>query len=144
MAHWGEADTDRLMEIMKAAFDPHWGEAWTRKQIEDALLFPGTFYRLADADGFVLSRFVAGEEELLLIGVTPAKRGRGIGAALLERLFDDARERGAVRLFLEMRQNNPAVSLYERCGFTRIGHRPRYYTTSDGSRLDAITYAKSL
>ena len=31
-------DIDRLMAIMQAAFDPAYGEAWTRRQVEDALL----------------------------------------------------------------------------------------------------------
>ena len=28
-------DIDRIMAIMAAAFDPHYGEAWTRRQVEE-------------------------------------------------------------------------------------------------------------
>ena len=31
-------DLDRLRAVMTAAFDPAFGEAWTRRQVEDALL----------------------------------------------------------------------------------------------------------
>src|SRR5690606_16794547 len=44
-------DIDRVMAVMEAAFDPAYGEAWTRRQIEDALTFPGTHLLLADAGG---------------------------------------------------------------------------------------------
>ena len=29
-------DLDRLMAVMNTAFDPTFGEAWTRRQVEDA------------------------------------------------------------------------------------------------------------
>ena len=59
-------------------------------------------------------------------------------------LADDARTRGAERLFLEMRENNPAASLYRAAGYKPVGRRRAYYKLSDGSRLDAITFAKKL
>jgi ribosomal-protein-alanine N-acetyltransferase len=145
-------DLDRIMTVMEAAFDPAFGEAWTRQQVEDALLLPNTHYLLAGAHGrrpdgdesaagFVLSRGAADEEELLLIAVVPHLRGRGIGSALLERFLSEARSRGAVRLFLEMREGNPAESLYRRHGFASVGRRKAYYRRGTGAPLDAITFA---
>ena len=146
-------DFDRIMAVMEAAFDPAFGEAWTRPQIEDALVMPNTHYLLAGSDGrapregesaagFVLSRGAADEEELLLIAVDPAHRGRGIGAALLERFFAEAWTRGAQRLFLEMREGNPAESLYRRHGFASVGRRKADYRRGTGAPLDAITFAR--
>lgn len=148
-------DIDRIMAVMEAAFDPQWGEAWTRRQVEGSLMMPSTHYRLLDAAGaepgedalaaaFAMVRAAPGEEELLLIATVPQQRGKGLGARMIELLAQDARARGADRLFLEMRENNPAVSLYERQGFTPIGRRKGYYTTGNGSRIDAITFAKPL
>lgn len=146
-----ETDLDRIMAIMDASFDPHWGEAWTRRQVSDSLLLPTTFHHIADAEsvsikaaGFTLSRHVADEEELLLIAVRPELRGHGVGDSLLAALVNDAAKRGAEKLFLEMRANNPAVSLYKRHGFEPIGRRRDYYTLGDGSRLDAITFARDI
>jgi [ribosomal protein S18]-alanine N-acetyltransferase len=146
-------DLDRIMAVMEAAFDPAFGEAWTRQQIEDALLLSNTHYLLAgcngrapgdgeDAAGFVLSRGAADEEELLLIAVVPRHRGRGVGAALLERFIAEARARGAQRLFLEMREGNPAEGLYRRHGFESVGRRRAYYRRGTGAPLDAITFAR--
>jgi len=146
-------DLDRIMDVMAAAFDPAFGEAWTRPQVEDALVLPNTHYLLAGPDGralgegrgaagFVLSRGAADEEELLLIAVDPVHRGRGIGTALLERFFAEAQARGAQRLFLEMREGNPAESLYRRHGFASVGRRKAYYRRGTGAPLDAITFAR--
>ena len=44
-------DLDRIMRVMDAAFDPAFGEAWSRRQVADALVIPGTNYLLAGADG---------------------------------------------------------------------------------------------
>lgn len=147
-------DLDRIMHVMEAAFDPAYGEAWTRRQVEDSLAMPGTHYLLAGTDGsppaegepaagFALSRGAADEEELLLIAVHPAHRRRGIGAALLERFIADAQSRGARRLFLEMREGNAAEALYRRHGFDNVGRRSRYYRRGSGAPLDAITFALS-
>ena len=103
----------------------------------------GTGRSLAPA-GFVLSRHAAGEEELLLIAVLPEYRMRGLGQVLIDRLFEAAATRGATRIFLEMRKGNPAVHLYRKVGFVPVGERPNYYRMSDGTRIDAITFARAL
>ena len=148
-------DLDRLMAVMAAAFDPEFGEAWTRRQVEDALVIGNCQYALIDANGvepepgalavgFFLSRAGFEEEELLLFAVDPAWRRRGLGRALLDRLARDARNRGARRLLLEMRHGNPAETLYRNFGFQPIGRRPNYYRTRNGQAIDAITFAHDL
>ena len=149
-----EQALDAAMAVMDAAFDPRWGEAWTRAQLGDSLAMPSTFLMLTDADGtlidkgpaagFVLSRQALDEEELLLLAVRPQHRGRGLGSALIESYFAAAVQRGVHRIFLEMRANNPAHSLYRRCGFEPIGVRPRYYRATDGRTIDALTFARQL
>lgn len=96
------------------------------------------------AAGFTLVRAAPGEEELLLIGVIPEMRGHGLGRKLLDSVADQARLRKAEQLFLEMRENNPAIDLYRSFGFSPIGRRKNYYKISDGSMLDAITFALPL
>lgn len=146
---------EAIMDVMQEAFDPHWGEAWTNEQVFGSLQFSHTHCLLCDPHGFdwrdgatvagfLLSRYASGEEELLLIGVKPKYRGMGIGRSLIEQFFSRAAGRGAKKIFLEMRANNEAEHLYRACGFEPIGRRKAYYRLSDGSRLDAITFAKSL
>lgn len=147
-------DLDKIMAVMETAFDPAFGEAWTRRQVGDALTLPNTHYLLAgpdgedpgdgDAAGFLMSRGAAGEEELLLIAVSPDARRRGVGRALLQRFTNAARERGHLRLFLEMRDGNPAEHLYRDFGFEPVGRRRNYYRGARNGPIDAITYARSI
>lgn len=150
---------DRIMAVMEAAFDPAYGEAWNRRQVADALSMPSTHALVVDASGaliaddaadapaaagFVLTRHVLDEEELLLIAVAPGARRRGVGAALIEHLFTAAHSRGTARVFLEMRRGNPAIHLYHKFGFEPIGERRNYYRMANGERIDAITFARSI
>jgi ribosomal protein S18 acetylase RimI-like enzyme len=59
---------------------------------------------------------------VLGIGLLPQFRGRGLGAALMQAVLREASSRGFVRIELTVRADNaPAISLYERFGFTREG-----------------------
>ena len=157
------ATIDRIMAVMGAAFDPAYGEAWNRRQVADALAMPNTHALVADTAGvlipdhdetapvptpapagFVLSRHVLDEEELLLIAVIPGARRRGVGAALIEHLFAAARRRDVTRIFLEMRRGNPAIELYRKFGFEPIGERRNYYRMANGERIDAITFGRTI
>ena len=79
--------------------------------------------------GFVAARAVAGELEVLNIGVAPENRRRGIGAALLESVFGASRAAGAKSAFCEVRQSNLAArEFYAKHGFAQTGRRFRYYS----------------
>lgn len=62
--------------------------------------------------------------ELSYIGVTLAARGRGLGSALINHTLDEAVRRGVrtVTLAVDL-ANEPAMSLYRRCGFYRVETR---------------------
>ena len=148
-------DIDRIMAVMEAAFDPAYGEAWNRRQVEDALTMGNCYYQLIAPDGlipvpgehaagFYMSRCGFDEEELLLFAVDPQYRRRGLGETMLRSFADAARQRGARRLILEMRKGNPAETLYRRFGFAQIGERRDYYRLPGGGRLDALTFASDL
>jgi ribosomal-protein-alanine N-acetyltransferase len=136
---------EAMMSIMRFAFDPQFGEAWSTSQLAGSLTLDGSFARQAidDADtilGFSLSRHVAGEAELLLVAVDPRLRQRGIGRQLVEQVVADARQRGSHTLFLEVRENNSSArNLYQSLGFIDVGRRADYYTGASGERFAAIT-----
>ena len=139
-------DMDAVMAIMGEAFEPTYGEAWTRSQCAGILPMAGVALRLAvggdgTVTGFALMRAIADEAELLLIAVDPAAQQRGIGAALIDDFVSFATARGARRLHLEVREGNSAIMLYERAGFSLVGRRRDYYRGSDGHSRDALTLA---
>lgn len=148
LASAGAADADTVDRIMAAAFDPQYGEAWTRSQCIGILAMPGVWLTLARVDGFAagfaLTRAIMDEAELLLIAVDPARRRAGVGGALLRGVIADCRARGVARLHLEVRANNPAIALYAAHGFAPAGVRRNYYRGRDGATFDAHTYARTL
>jgi len=142
-----EADLREVMGVMDSSFDPNFGEAWTLSQCAGLLPLPGVWLTLArqneTVSGFALARLVADEAELLLLAVKPADQRHGIGRMLLEHFEDEAAARGAVRLHLEVREGNHALSLYEQAGYGLVGRRRDYYSGQKGDRYDALTLAKS-
>ncbi len=137
------------MDIMATAFEPTYGEAWTRSQCAGIRPMAGVALRLAHHGdggivGFALVRVVADEAELLLIAVDPAAQQAGIGSALVDDFIAIATANGARRLHLEVRDGNGAISLYERAGFCLVGRRRDYYRGTDGHKRDALTLALEL
>ena len=141
-------DIDAVDRVMAAAFDPRFGEAWTRSQTLGVLAMPGVRLTLALVDdapaGFALVRVIMDEAELLLLAVDAAHRRAGIGGALLRAVEADCTARGTRKLHLEVRAGNSAVRLYTRHGFAQVGERRGYYRGREGRLSDAHTYAKAL
>jgi ribosomal protein S18 acetylase RimI-like enzyme len=65
--------------------------------------------------------FVDEETPELSIAIVPNKRGTGLGSELLDALLDRARADGYDAITLSVEKDSPAVGLYERHGFERLG-----------------------
>jgi GNAT superfamily N-acetyltransferase len=59
----------------------------------------------------------------LTIAVVPSRRGRGYGDQLLTALLAQARKDGFAAVSLSVEPDNPALKLYERHGFRKVGER---------------------
>jgi len=57
----------------------------------------------------------------LSIAIVPSRRGSGLGSELLDALLDRARADGYAAISLSVEEGSPAVGLYERHGFERVG-----------------------
>jgi ribosomal-protein-alanine N-acetyltransferase len=132
-------DLDDVMAIETASFPT---DAWSPSSMAATLVDQDTTAIVAtEADAIigyaaVLAPHGAGDADVLTIAVAEGARGRGAGRALLERLLAAAGERGASRVFLEVRADNPvATALYASAGFEAIGRRAHYYQP-DG--VDAV------
>ncbi|MDB5695818.1 MAG: ribosomal-protein-alanine acetyltransferase [Sphingomonas bacterium] len=141
-------DIDTVDALMEQAFDPRFGEGWTRAQCLGVLAMPGVRLLLAWLDdepaGFALVRTVLDEVELLLLATVPAHRRRGVAATLLRALAGEARADGATRMHLEVRAGNDAAQLYLAQGFAKLGERRGYYRGRTGQLFDAHTYSLAL
>lgn len=142
------SDLSAVDRVMRDAFDPRFGEAWTPSQVTGVLAMPGVWLTIAEADGeaagFAMTRVILDEAELLLLAVRPAARRRGVGRQLLRSAIAEARQRGVVRMHLEVRAGNEAISLYRLAGFAKIGERRNYYRGGNGKLFDAQTFQVNL
>ena len=81
---------------------------------------------------------------LFAIIVDEEKRGLGVGTRLLRELTLLAKEKFQIDLLhLEVYEGNPAMRLYERCGFVKYGEHPRF-VKEEGHYLAKIMMQKTL
>lgn len=144
----GARDIGALDGLMADAFDPAYGEAWTRSQCTGVLAMPGVSLLLAELDdgpaGFALTRRILDEAELLLLAVARRHRRHGVGSALLRAVVAEAQGQGCAKLHLEVRAGNLAVRLYADHGFVKSGERRGYYKGAGGALHDAHSYSLAL
>ena len=139
-------DADLLSALHGRCFP----KAWSVQTFVDQLASPGVsaFCAAADIDdppqGFAVLRAIAGEAEILTIGVEPQARRRGLGRRLVEVCAEGARAGDAAVIHLEVAINNAAaLACYLAAGFSRTGRRPGYYAGPSG-RIDAVLLSRPL
>jgi ribosomal protein S18 acetylase RimI-like enzyme len=88
--------------------------------LDDANPVGAAWYRLFPREeaGF---GFVDESTPELTIAVVPSRRGKGFGHELMTGLLERAQRAGYEALSLSVAKRSPAVSLYERYGFRRVG-----------------------
>lgn len=131
-----ESDLRRVLHIERRSFTIPWSESTFRGLLRrnSAALMVGD--RAGEVIGYLVLWFAADEAELGDLAVLPEERRRGYGRWLLGHAIEEARRRGARRLFLEVRESNRAARrMYETAGFTVAGVRADYYTEP---REDAV------
>jgi ribosomal-protein-alanine N-acetyltransferase len=121
-------DLDAVMEIERASFSTPWSGASFRNLLARADADLWVAVAEDEVIGYAVIWCAATECELGNLAVAPDERCRGIGRSLLEWALRKARERGAERVYLEVRVSNRiARELYESRGFVQVGLRRRYY-----------------
>jgi [ribosomal protein S18]-alanine N-acetyltransferase len=95
--------------------------------------------------GFVLARQVAGEAEILTLAVSSKLERSGLGWRLMHAAMREARNRGGETIFLEVDGGNgPAIGLYRKLGFDKVGERQAYYVDDRGTKSTALVMRRDL
>lgn len=141
------ADAEALARLHAGAFYRGWPREEFAAYLDDPHTTPA--YVACDASrriaGFAMLRLTADEAELLTIAVDPKWRSKGIGRALMHATFEDLMFSPVTRMFLEVDEANlPAVRLYRREGFAKIGERRGYYARPDGNAATALVMSRDL
>jgi ribosomal-protein-alanine N-acetyltransferase len=125
-----EDDLDEVYRIDCQSPSP-----WTPAQLEGEFFGPPG-WRLAGREnddgplrGFLLARNLAGEAEIMRIGVESQFRRKGLATLLLQNFLRVLANEGVCTCHLELRaSNNKARKLYEKSDFVMTGLRKKYYT----------------
>ena len=123
-----ETDMDCVAEMETQCFS----DPWTPEMILDSQRTGLDTWLIleeeGEASGYCVFRTIAGEAELLRIGVRPPLRGLGYGKKLMDGVVENSRKNGVTAIALEVREGNaPARSLYKSYGFKEECIRSGYY-----------------
>ena len=119
----------QIEELEKRCFSMPWPAELLKSQLKDA---QHEFIAALDAEGKVLGyvgmMYVLDEGYISNVAVAPEQRRRGIGDALIRELLRRCEAHNLAFVTLEVREHNePAIALYRKHGFERVGMRKNYY-----------------
>ncbi|MBW2036151.1 MAG: ribosomal protein S18-alanine N-acetyltransferase [Deltaproteobacteria bacterium] len=136
-----QADIESALEIEAVSFPA----PWHRISFETELLEDTSHNlvvrqkRAGEPDrliAYLFFRLACEEMHVVNLAVDPAYRRRGVARFLLQYALGMAKKRGMKRAYLEVRPSNyPAISLYEKLGFSPVAVRPRYYVETSEAAI---------
>jgi [ribosomal protein S18]-alanine N-acetyltransferase len=135
----GLDDAANLAALHAASF----GRGWTEDEFEQLLLDRRVVGQRAalgrEVVGFVISRIVEAEAEILSVAVACSWRGRGLAGQLLDAHLRMLAGRGTRTVFLEVEDGNThARRLYARRHFRQVDARKGYYPQPEGGSTALI------
>ena len=114
---------------------------WSQRGFFDALENPAALFLVAEEEengstgnpakeiaGYIGTYIALDEGEITNVAVSESFRGRGIGNLLVQSMICKARRQAVTRIVLEVRcSNQPAIHLYEKNAFVKVGVRRGFY-----------------
>lgn len=128
-------DADEIYKIEAEAFEnPIKKETFIKDLKRD------DYYCFAAFDGearaFISYERVLDEGQIISVATCKEYRRRGLSKMIFSHILERAREDKTVFFTLEVRSDNlPAVSLYEKMGFKKVGLRKNYYENPAGDAV---------
>jgi len=123
-----KTDIGALAAVHGASFRRGWSEDEFQRLLADRNTVAHRTMMGRTLIGFILSRLIGDEAEILSVAIAPGWRGRGLSRPLLDLHLRRLAGLGARTVFLEVDKNNPpAWRLYRRAGFYEVGQRQGYY-----------------
>ncbi|GGC97268.1 putative ribosomal-protein-alanine acetyltransferase [Thalassobacillus devorans] len=130
-------DIDEVMEIEHASFAIPWKREAFVGEVEQNNF--AVYYVIEDENrifGYCGLWMIIDEAHITNIAILPSHRGKGYGALLFGHVIEQAVEKGAIMLSLEVRVSNTgAQHMYRKFGLVPGGIRKQYYTDNGEDAL---------
>ena len=123
-------------------FDDFWNENILKEEFNNT----NSSYLVAKNEDNIIVAFagiwkILDEVHITNIAVREDFRNQGVGSKIFQNLLELADIKGVNSITLEVSENNiPAIKIYEKCGFEKVGFRKNYY----GNNNSAIIMTKYL
>lgn len=135
-------DLDEIMEIEELSYpNHHWSKDSFINETENKL----ATYRCGltskgDIAGFYGFWQILEEAHITTLAVHPDYRRQGISKQLMTDLIEECYKKMIKYITLEVRESNiPAITLYDKFGFSTIGTRKNYYQDNNENALIMFT-----
>ena len=138
------SDLENIKEILISDFDDFWNYNILKSELESS----NSKYIIAKTNdgeiiGFAGIKIILDNADIMNIVVKKSWRNQGVGNLLLNNLISLCKELNLVSLSLEVNEDNlPAIHLYEKVGFKKIGLRKNYYNWKDGIIMQYLMHKK--
>ncbi len=138
-------DAAAIAALHAASFHRGWSEDEVERLLIDRRVVTHRATVGRSVVGFIMSRIVEDEAEILSVAVAPSRRGRGLSRRLLDLNLRRLAGLGAGAVFLEVDEDNqPVRRLYARAGFREVGRREGYYPGAGGKAAAALVLRRDL
>ena len=123
-----EKDIDSLVIIEEECFSL----PWSKKAFQESYVKDYAYFFVAEIDkeivGYVGLYKMGNDGDITNIGIFSLHRRKGIGYKLMSSVLDFAKRENMEHITLEVRESNiPAIALYEKLGFVKVGIRKDFY-----------------
>ena len=138
-------DAAAIAALHGASFARGWSEQEVEGLLTDRHVMAHRAMIGPSMAGFIMSRLIEDEAEILSVAVATSRRGRGLARKLLTLHLRRLAGLGARAVFLEVDEHNAAaIRLYDRAGFREISRRPNYYPGTAGKPAAALVLRRDL
>jgi ribosomal-protein-alanine N-acetyltransferase len=138
-------DAAAIAPLHAASFRRGWSEQEVEGLLTDRHVIAHRAITGSTLSGFIMSRLVEDEAEILSVAVASRTRGRGLARNLLNLHLRRLAGMGCRTVFLEVDEHNkPAIRLYDRAGFHEISRRANYYPGATGKPATALVLRRDL
>jgi len=145
MSEAASRDAAAIAALHVVSFRRGWSEQEVEGLLTDCHVIAHRAMAGSAMAGFIMSRLVEDEAEILSVAVTGSRRGRGLARNLLTLHLRRLAGLGARAVFLEVDEYNvAAIRLYDRAGFREISRRANYYPGADGKPAAALVLRRDL